>query len=283
MKKIFLAILALIIISIPAFLFAADNEDYIDGDTVNKHETGDLLDSGSVTKVEKPTVVPVAPTAVPEATEVPATPVPAPTEKPRPAAKPTPTAKPTPKPILKKVVKARPAPVPTAIPQPSKRAAEFAVVQAMAEEVAKKRTFENYFGILDRDRKFRLIFTLQNTGEMPSFYTNAALISGHTSIVVAGTEKDLQTVLPTDKREMTYEIVILGSYDGQPKLPLTLKVKAAGFERDYPLDIYIEPSNPYLLYIIAGGILILLIILIIILTRRRTGGTGKKDYDFEIK
>ena len=278
MKKLFMALLAMVVISIPAFIFAADNEDYIDGDTVNKHDTGDLLDSGTVDKVEKPTV---APTAVQEPTEAPAaTPVPAPTAKPRPTIKPT--AKPTPK----KVVKAQPTPVPTptAIPQPAKRAAEFAVVQAMAEEVAKKRTFENYFGLLDRDRKFRLIFTLQNTGEQPSFYTNAALISGHTSIIVAGTEKDLQTVLPADKREMTYEIVILGSYDGQPKLPLTLKVKAAGFERDYPLDIYIEPENPYVLYGIIGGILILLIILIIILTRRRTGGsTGKKDYDFEMK
>jgi hypothetical protein len=153
----------------------------------------------------------------------------------------------------------------------------------MAEESAKKRTFENYFGLLDRDRKFRLIFTVQNTGEQPSFYSTASLISGHSSIIVAGTEKDLQTVLPADKREMTYEVVILGSYDGGAKLPLTLKVKAAGFERDYPLDIYIEPENPYILYAIAGGILILLIILIIILTRRGSGKSGKKDYDFEMK
>lgn len=278
MKKIFLSILALIIISIPAFILAADDEDYIEGDTVSKHETGELLDGGLVDKVEKPTV---APTKAPEPTEVPATPVPKPTAKPKPIIKPT--VKPTPKKIVKAHPTAVPTPVPTAVPQPARRSAEFAVVQAIAEEAAKKRTVENYFGIFDRDRKFRIIFTLQNTGEMPSFESKAALISGHTSIIVSGAEKDLQTVLPNDKREMTYELLILGSYDGASKLPLTLKVKATGFERDYPLDIYVEPENPYVLYGIAGGILILLIILIIILTRRRSGGSGKKDYDLEIK
>lgn len=279
MKKIFFILLTVIIISIPARLFAADDEDYIDGDTVNKHETGELLDGGLVEKVEKPTAVP---TAAPAATEVPATPVPAPTEKPKPT--PKPVIKPTPKKAVKAQPTAVPTPVPTPVPQPAKRSAEFAVVQAMAEEVAKKRNFENYFGLLDRDRKFRLIFTIQNTGEQPSFYSTAALISGHSSIIVAGIAKDLQTVLANDKRELTYELVILGSYDGGSKLPLTLKVKAAGFERDYPLDIYIEQENPYVLYAIAGGILILLIILIIILTRRRSGGGGgKKDFDFEIK
>jgi hypothetical protein len=278
MKKLLLAFITLIFIIIPVCMLSAEDDDYIDGDTVTKHETGDMLDGGVVDKVEKPTAVP---TAVPEPTEAPK---PVATEKPVPK----PTLKPTPKPEPKKIVvkkASRPAPtaVPTAIPQPAKRAAEFSIVQAMAEEVAKKRNFNNYFGMMDRDRKFRLVFTLQNTGEEPSLNTGASLITSNTGIIISGAVKDLQTVLAGDKREITYEIVILGSYDGDTKLPLSLKIKSAGFEREYPLDIYVEPENPYILYAVAGGILLFLIILVIILTRRGSTKGSKKDDDFEMK
>ncbi|MGD0566378.1 MAG: hypothetical protein ABSA34_03495 [Candidatus Goldiibacteriota bacterium] len=290
MKRLFAAFKTLfifiILIIIPAFIWSQDagqNEDYIDGDTVQKHDTGDMLDSGLVNKVEKPTAVPTPfPTAVPtapEATEPPtAVPTAVPTKRP--------TPKPTPRPVIKKIVQKKqrapePTLVPTPIPQAPKRAAEFSVIQATADELAKPRGLSNYFGIFDRDRKFRLMFTLQNTGEMPSLYTGATLKSGNSSIIISEPVKDMQTVLPADKREINFDILIMAAYSGDPKLPLTLNIKAAGFERDYPLDIYVEPENPYTLYYIGGIILLLIIILIMILTRRRSK-TGKDD-DFEIK
>ncbi len=280
MKKILLSFIIAVFILFPAFSMAEDesDSDFLETDQVNKHDTGSLLDSGTVDKVDKPTAVP---TEVPT-DEPTVAPTPKPTEKPAPKA----TAKPTPKKIVKKQPTPVPTPYPTAAPTPAGRQAEFSIVAASAEEIAKKRNFGNYFGVLDRDRKFRMIFTLQNTGEQPSFYTSASLLSGHTSIIISDKDKDkdLQTVLAGDKRELTFEILILGSYDGDARLPLTLKMKYSAMEKDFPLDISVEPESPYLLYIIIG-VGLLLLILIIILIARRGGDSSrrKKDYDFEIK
>jgi hypothetical protein len=280
MKRSFIALILSAMLLIPVFAAADDensSDDFIDAGTVQKHDNSNLLDSGTVEKVDKPTAVP---TAVPPAAEPTAVPTKKPVERPAP--------RPTPRPTPRKTVKRAPTPVPTPtlVPTPSGRPAEFSITSASAEELAKKRTFQNYFGILDRDRKFRMIFTVQNTGDQPSLYTGASLLSGHTSIIIADKDKDkdLQTVLAKDKRELTFEILILGSYDGDSKLPLTLKMKYNGVEKDYPLDISIEPENPFLLYGIIAGVLLLIIIIIILVSRR--GGDSsrrKKDYDFEMK
>jgi|GEM_PF-1267460 nitrogen fixation-related uncharacterized protein len=272
------------LIILPAFIWSQDagqGDDYIDGDTVQKHDTGDMLDSGLVSKVEKPTAVPTTIPTQPEATEEPtAVPTAVPTRVPTP--RPAPKAKPTPKPVIKKAAKKIPTPVPTPVPtQAAKRAAEFSVIQATADELARPRGLSNYFGLFDRNRKFKLTFVVQNTGETPSFETNATLKSGNANIIVSNPVKEMQTVLPVDKREINFDMLIMAAYDGDAKLPLSLNIKASGFERDYPLDIYVEPENPYTLYYIGGGILLLIILIILIMTRRR--GKSGKDDDFEIK
>jgi hypothetical protein len=268
------------LIILPAFIWSQDSgqgDDYIDGDTVQKHDTGDMLDSGLVSKVEKPTAVPTAIPTQPEAAEAPTA---VPTRIPTP--KPAPKAKPAPKPAIKRTAKKSPTPQPTPVPtQVAKRAAEFSVIQATADELARPRGMSNYFGLFDRNRKFKLTFVVQNTGETPSFETNATLKSGNTNIIVSNPIKEMQTVLPVDKREINFDMMIMAAYDGDAKLPLSLNIKASSFERDYPLDIYVEPENPYTLYYIGGGILLLIILIILIMTRRR--GKSGKDDDFEIK
>jgi hypothetical protein len=273
------------IIIIPALVLAQDqSDDYIDGDTVQKHDTGDMLDSGAVTKVEKPTAVPTAipeqavpteePTAVP--TSIP--PKPVPTRKPEPRAKPRPARRPE-----RKVKSRKPAPRPAPTPVPTQivKPADFAVIQATADELAKQRTAANYFGLFDHDRKFKLSFTVQNTGEAACFNTTAVMKSGNAEIIIANPEVDLQTVLPAGKMEISYDMLILAGYDGSARLPLSLNIKGAGFDRDYPLDITVAAQSDYGLYYIGGGVLLLIILLIIILTRRRSG--QKKEDDFEIK
>jgi type IV secretory pathway VirB10-like protein len=269
------------IIIIPALILAQDQgDDYIDGDTVQKHDTGDMLDSGTVTKVEKPTAVPTAVPQQPEPTEAPTAvptripPTPAPTHRPEPRSKATHESRPE-----RKVKSRKPAPTPA--PTQIVKPADFAVIQATADELAKQRSASNYFGLFDHDRKFKLSFTVQNTGEAACLNTVAVMKSGNAEIIIANPEEDLQTVLPAGKREISYDMLILSGYDGGAKLPLSLNIKGSGFDRDYPLDITVAAQSDYSLYYIGGGILLLIILLIIILTRRR--GRPNKEDDFEIK
>jgi hypothetical protein len=279
MKKLLAFFFISSFMALPMFIHA-DEDDLIQVDTVTKHDTGSMLDSGTVEKVEKPAPEPTRP----EPTAVP-TPKPAPTE--RPVATEKPVVKPTPKPAAKKVAKkVQPTPVPTAIPAPAGRKAEFSIVSASAEELAKKRNLNNCFGLLDRERKFRMIFTVQNTGDQPSLNTSANIVSGNTSIIVSDKDrdKDLQTVPANDKRELTFEILILGSYEGDNRLPLSLKMKYNGVEKDYPLDISVEPESPVAIYAVIASVILLIIIIIILISRRgKNDSKNKKDYDFEMK
>jgi hypothetical protein len=216
------------------------------------------------------------------------TPVPAePTIAPEPTAEPTPkpAPKPTPKPkvIIKKVI-VRETVVTT--PVPARAQAQFpdiAISKATILEIVGRKTAANFYGLLSTDRKFTLTLSLANNGRSTAMYTTAELKSGHTSVIPSEPEKNLGTVLPGSKMDLVYSLVVLASYDGDLKLPLTLKLTANGIVKDYPVDVYIEEAVPYLLYIGAGLLILLIILMLILIFRGKKGGAKKgKDYDFNL-
>jgi hypothetical protein len=245
---------------------SSGDSDYIQAGTVEQKQTGDMLDSGAVEAKATKTPVPVA----------------APTRAPEPTAVPTP--RPRPAPVIKKAAP-RPTRVPT--PAPTRAAAAFpdlAISKANIEEIKQKGTVNNFYGLLSTDRKFTLTLSLENRGTSTALYTTVELKSGHVSILTNEPEKNLGSILPGSKLDLVYPVMVLASYDGELKLPLSLKVTANGLVKEYPIDVYIDEAVPYLMYI-GGGLLILLIILILILVLRggKKGNVSKgKDYDFKL-
>jgi hypothetical protein len=77
-------------------------------------------------------------------------------------------------------------------------------------------------------------------------------------------------------------MVILASYDGDLKLPLTLKISANGMEKEFPVEVYIDESVPYMLYGIISLIILFIIILIIIIVKSSRKGAIKKGKDYDI-
>ncbi len=252
------------------------DNDLIESEAVEKQENTDLLSVDEVVAVETNTPVPTS-TYTPRPT-----PTPKPTLKPTP--KPKPTAKPTKKPTVKPTVK--PTQKPTPKPRKkysgtSRRKAEFNIASAVMSEMAKKRALKNYFGIFNAERKFSLTITLENSGRKSAFYTNVYLKSGHSSVIPTEPEKKIGTVLPQSKRELVFPVLVTGSYDGPEKMPLSLKVQASGLEREFPVEVYIEPRIPDIYY--AGGVLLLIILLIILIKLiRKKPKKKKKEYDFEV-
>jgi hypothetical protein len=305
MKK-FLLVLSLTIIALSfnaAFsagkIYATDTNygpsesgDYLTSDSVEGKDSNKMLEGDAVqgipTKVPaaeptagdliEPDVVPTrAPVVKPEPTEVP-TARPMPTEKP--VEKPTP--KPTPRKITHQHIShAVPTPVPTraAVAFPG-----LEVTRASISEIVMKRTAENFFGLLATERKFTLNLVLENKGASTAYYTVVDLKSGDTSILTNDPEKNIGTVMPASRQDVVYSLVVLGSYSGDLKLPLSVKVTANALVKEYPIDVSIEESVPYLLYIGAGLLILLILLLIIIAIRGGKKGPGKqgKDYDFNV-
>ena len=77
-------------------------------------------------------------------------------------------------------------------------------------------------------------------------------------------------------------MVVLASYDGDLKLPLILKINANGMEKEFPLDVNIDESIPYMLYFIIALIVLIIIILIIIIIKAGRKSTIKKGKDYDI-
>ncbi len=256
--------------------YGSPDDDLIESEAVEKQKNTDLLSVGEVEAIETDTPVPTS-TYTPQPTPT-AKPTPKPTLKP--TEKPTPKPKPTVKPTVK------PTPKPTPKPRKkhrgtSKRKAEFNIASAVMSEIAKKRTLKNYFGIFNAERKFSVTITIENSGRKSAFYTNVYLKSGHSSVIPTEPEKKLGTVLPQSKREFVFPLIILGSYDGPEKMPLSLKVQTGGLEKEFPVEVYLEPRIPDMYY--AGGMLLLIILLIILMKlRRKKPKKKKKEYDFEV-
>lgn len=291
MKRIILICL-LVLAVISGSAYAADNnygpsdsDDFLTSDSVDGKDTGGLLDGSLVDGIPTKTPYPtpaediIEPDVVPTKEIVRPTPKPEPTEEPTP--KPKATAKPTPKKITPRAT-VPPTPVPTraAIAFPG-----LEVSKAAITETVMKRSMENYFGLLTTERKFTLNVVLENKGATAAYYTIVNLKSGDTSVLTNEPEKNLGTVMPGNRLDLVYSLVVLGSYDGDLKLPLALKITANGLTKEYPVEVYIDESVPYLLYI-GAGLLILLILLLIILGLRggKKGGQARKgkDYDFDV-
>jgi len=249
-------------------------EDLLEADAVDKREDSEYFNAGTVDAIPTDTPPPI-PTD---------TPPPIPTATPKPTDKPTPkpTLKPTPKPTLKPKPTKKPTPKPTPKKKYKKttvRYPEFNIARAEIVEIAQAKTAENLFGLFVSERKFTLTIVLENSGKRSSYYTVTNLISGHTSVIATEPEKQLGTVLPQSKRELVYPVLVLASYDGENKLPLSLKVRANGLNKEFPVEVYIGDRVPYLLY---AGLGLLLLIIIIIIARRPRKKRIKKEYDFEV-
>ena len=233
-------------------LGADEQSDFLEAGAVEEQSTGSMLESGVVKPVFRPTDTPL--------------PTPVPTLKPTPKPTAVPTKAPKPRPTAARVTPQFPA---------------FAVTSAFVVELAQKRTASNYYGLFGGERKFTVNIKLENQGNTTAFHTLAEIVSGNTSIISPEARKNLQTVLPKTDREIVYPLVVLSGYDGDIKLPLTLRITANGMYKDYPLDLYIDETTPYILYIGAGLLLLIIIILIIAIARRGKNREKKgKDYDF---
>ncbi|HRU38853.1 MAG TPA: hypothetical protein P5511_03170 [Candidatus Goldiibacteriota bacterium] len=255
----------------------SDSDEFLTSDAVESKDTSGLIEGDVVdalpTKTPKP-----APTLEPvEELE----PEPVPTPRPKPTAVPTPKPRPT-------VKRAAPTPVPTPVPTavPARPQAVFPgilISKSSIDEIALKKSADNLFGLLATERKFKLTLTLENKGATTSYYTVATLKSGHTSVLMPESEKNIGTVLPGTSLELVYPVIVLASYDGDVKLPLSLKVTANGLSKEFPVDVYIDEAENYLLYLVAGLIILLLLILIIMLLRGKKETPKKgKDYDFNM-
>ncbi len=241
-----------------------EESDYLQSGEVEKKDTGELLDTGLVEA--KPTK----------------TPIPTPTKEPAPEPTPKPTPKPKPKP--------KPTLIPTPIPEPTPvtkiiKPMQFpaiSITKTSILELAQKKNLSNFFGLLSPERKFNLTLQIENEGPSSAYYTNAQLKSGHPSILIAEPDKNLKTILPGSRLDLVYNMVVLASYDGDLKLPLTLKISANGMEKEFPLEVYIDESIPYMLYSIIVLIIVFIIILILIIIRASKKDTIKKGKDYDI-
>lgn len=242
--------------------------DYLQSGNVDKKDTGEMLDAGTVTAKATKTPVPVVAPTTPPA--------------PEPTAEPTARPTPRPKPIIKKITHRVVQPT----PEPVRAQAQFpdiAISKAVILEVEGKKTAANFYGLLSMDRKYSLTLSMENKGTSTAMYTTAVLTSGHTSVLVSDPEKNLGTVMPGAKLDLVFPVVVLVSYDGDLKLPLTLKITANGIAKDFPVEAYIEEAVPYLLYIGAGLLILLIILMLILIFRNKKGGSKKgKDYDFNL-
>lgn len=249
-----------------------NGSDFLQSGSVQKQDNSEMLESGEVTA--KPTKTPV-PAAVP--TEIPAE---------IPTAAPAPTEVPTPKPAPRPVHRPKPVKHTEYKPEPVRAQPQFpdiAVSKAAILEIVGKKTAANLFGLLSTDRNFTLTVSITNKGTTTGMYTTATLVSGHASVLTSQPEKNLGSILPGSSQDLVYPVVVLASYDGDLKLPLTLKMTANGIEKDYPVDVYIDESVPYLLYIGAGLLIFLIILMLILLFRGKKGAAKKgKDYDFNM-
>lgn len=275
MKKIlvFIAVLlALSFVSVQAFDDVPDvpqesgvegdtpDDEAIETDTVEKQNTDEVLDSDTVEAV---------PTKTP---------------KPAPTATQRPTPKPTPKPKVVKKATPRPTPTETAVPTSTPvLTAEFTIQNTKIEELAKKRTPENLYGIFDKEKKVSVLLTIQSTGNKTLKGATAEMKSGHQRLLVLEPLKDLTTILPGDKRELLFTIDMLSDYDGVSNLPLSLLIKAEGFEKEYPLSITVEQDNLYVVYAAIGALCMLFLILLLLLFRKKDDKKTKKYDDFNIK
>jgi len=239
-----------------------EENDYLQSGEVEKKDTGELLDTGLVEA--KPTKTPI-PTPTPEPTPEP-TPKPTPKAKPKPTPVPTPIPKPTP---ITKTIK------PVQFPAIS-------IIKTSILELAQKKNLSNFFGLLSPERKFNLTLQIENAGPTSAYYTTAQLKSGHPSILIAEPDKNLKTILPGSRFDLVYNMVVLASYDGDLKLPLTLKISANGMEKEFPVEVYIDEAIPYMLYSVIVLIIIFIIILILIIIRASRKDTIKKGKDYDI-
>ncbi len=257
MKKILVILCYLSILILLNNIILAVTDDLIEVAPVEEQEDSTLLDSGIVTPHPTKTFTPV-PTSTPK-----------------------PTSTPTPKPVVKKVIK----PVePTPVPQPTvAKIIDFKISNIRINEIAKPKTINNLYGLLETEKKINLILNLENSGNAVSFYTVAILKSKNPRILLYEPEKNLQTVLPNDKRELVFTFDIIQGYDGPPQLPLYLNIKAANFEKELPVDIYVELPNPIQNLIILGGIILLLLIILILLIKILTPKKRTRTYDFDTK
>lgn len=258
MKKVTLFIFfILVIIFFNTFLFSQSDE-LIEVAPVEEQKDAELLDTG---------IVKAHPTKTP-------TPIPTSTFTPVPTSTPKPVKK-----IIKKAVSE-----PTPLPQPTQiQIVDFKISNIKLNELAKPKNINNLFGILEMEKKINLVLTIENSGNAVAFYTFATLKSKNPRILIYEPEKNLQTVLPNDKRELVFVFDIITGYDGGPQLPLILNIKAVNFEKDLPIDVYVELPNPVLNLLIIGGILLFLIIIIILIAKISSRKNRSKKYDFDMK
>jgi len=256
MKKVWLMVVILLFISV-AYILADDEplniptaeDNYIENGSVEKSNDQDTLEAGTVEKVEKPTAEPTV------------------AQKPKPKPKP----KPTPKPVKK--YKPSPKPVPTPTPAPVV-SPDFKVANITTESLVKDKTTENLYGLIYTGERIRVQFDLQNTGGS-AYGATAELTTNHPKIVMINAKKDLQDMAQGQSKEVSFVLDVLNGYNGPQPLPVSLKVKSQNFEKDYPLEIYVEMKNPYILY---GIIFFILIIIITIISRLASGGKKVERY-----
>lgn len=258
-SAVLMAVMLIFAFVLPAF--ADDNsDDYITTGQVEKKDINDTLNTGGVDKVLKPTPVDT-PTAVP---------------KPKPKPKPKPTPKPKPKPRPKP--KARPRPMPTYTPteEPTPTATpvvppDFNIADVTAEEVVKDKNMGNWFGLFDmiyNVKKLNVHMLVANKASAGgAMNVNAELVSSDQGVRIQNPLKDLQNMLSGESREMNFVVETTKDYKGPEKLPLSLKIKADYFERDYPVDVEITKYNWSLVVIII--LLALIVILLIAIAVKR--------------
>jgi len=262
LKRYFL-FLMIISVFMAAPVIAAADDDMIEVGAVEEKTTGDMIDTGAVTAVTKPTAVP---------TEVPPTPVPTPKPKP----------KPTPKPVKKYV---KPTPVPTAVPTATPTPVmfpEFGIISLVAEEIAIPSIPSNYYGlapVLTGEKRIRVVITLENNGQGAAANTTAELKANHPRIAVTEPLKELGMIFPGTKTDLSYAIERLSGYDGPDSIKLLLKVKAEGMERELPLEVYAAPFNPNTVYMVLGGIILLIVIFMIVALSGRKKKRSESDFD----
>ncbi len=253
MKNLLLTLLFIISFFVFIDNILSENDDLIQVAPVEEQEDSTLLDSGIVKPHPTKTFTPI-PTFTPEPTS-------------------------TPKPIIKKTIKKA---EPTPIPQPTiAKILDFKISNIKINEIAKIKNINNLYGLLEMEKKFNLILILENSGNAVAFYTTATLKSKNPRILLYEPEKNLQTVLPNDKRELVFTFDVIHGYDGPPQLPLFLNIKAANFEKELPVELYVELPNPNLNLLIIGGILFFMFLFVLLIIKILTSRKKTKKYDFD--
>ncbi len=244
----------------PAYVMSGlydNDDDMIQVDAVEEQNTGGMLDSAIV----KP-----AATAVPT---------------------PKPTIKPTPKPAPAKPKK-KPAPRATAIPTPTAVPTvaafpDFQVSSLSVEEVVIPASTSNYYGVLPHisgEKRLKLTMGIENIGQAPAPDTTTELRAVHPRILILDNVKNLQTILQSEKKEISYNVERLNGYDGPVNIQLTLKITSGTVEKTFPLEVFAQPFNPMIIYAILAGIILLIIIIILIILK--SSGKKKKQTEFTL-